>query len=74
MNKAYNYLKKETILENKINKLNISNINTKIITKNDIAKVIHEKTNVPIYEIINDKIESIQKLEKEFRDILSKII
>ena len=71
MNKAYTYLKKESQLESKINKLNLANQNVKVITKNDIASVIHNKTNIPIYEIMNDKLETITQLETSLK---SKII
>ena len=68
MDKAYTYLKKESLLESKINELTINNKINKTITKNDIALVIHNKTNIPIYEIINDKLESIKELETSLKN------
>lgn len=62
--KAYTYLKKESNLTSKINELKTSlENNQKIITLEDIAKVINQKTNIPVYEIMKDNIKTITKLE-----------
>ena len=61
--KAYTYLKKESNLTTQINELK-NNDDQKIITIEDIAKVINQKTNIPIYEITKDNIQTITKLEK----------
>ena len=37
----------------------------KVITLEDIAQVIHLKTNIPVYEIMKENMDSITKLEKE---------
>lgn len=63
---AYTYLKKEAELNNKLNKLEQNyHITQKKITMEDVAKVIHQKTNIPIYEINKDSLESITILEKK---------
>lgn len=68
MKKAYTYLKKESKLTSKLNELELTTKNAKkIITLEDIAKVINQKTNIPIYEIIKDNMTSINKLEKELK-------
>lgn len=65
LEKAYTCLKKETTIASKLNELNLKNeTNLKTITIEDIAKVINQKTNIPIYEIIKDNIKSITKLEQ----------
>ena len=66
LEKAYTYLKEEANLTSKINELKLKFDNTKkILTIKDIAKVINQKTNIPIYEIIKDNIDSITKLEEK---------
>ena len=72
LKKAYNYLKKETNLTNEINNLELSNKKIeKTITIDDIAKVINQKTSIPIYEIMKDNISTIKLLEDELK---SKIV
>lgn len=64
--KAYNYRKKEITLQEKLNHLTIStNKKNKIVTIEDIANVIHTKTQIPVYEILNDDIKTIKNIEKE---------
>ena len=38
------------------------------VTKDDIAEVIHAKTKIPIYEILDNDENSIEKLEKKLKD------
>lgn len=65
MKKAYTYLKKETKITSRLNELEQSNQQSKkIITIEDIANVLHQKTGIPIYEIMKDNLESITKLEQ----------
>ena len=65
MTKAYSYLKKESRLTSKLNKLEQSiQTNKKVITIEDIAQVIHQKTNIPVYEIMKDNVKTITNLEK----------
>lgn len=52
---------KENDLLKKINKCKINSTHT--VTKEDIAKVISNKTNIPIYEIIQKKDKIINKIK-----------
>ena len=62
---AYTYLKKESNLTSEINELKTQiNLKEKTITIEDVAKVINQKTNIPIYEIMKDNITTINKLEE----------
>lgn len=71
MKQAYTYLKKESALTSKINKLEpTKERNQKIITIEDIAQVIHQKTNIPIYEIMKDNIKTIKKLEESLSSVI----
>ena len=64
LEKAYSYLKKEASIASKLNELKTGiEKNQKTITIEDIAKVINQKTNIPIYEIMKDSIHAITKLE-----------
>ncbi|MBQ8682015.1 MAG: ATP-dependent Clp protease ATP-binding subunit [Bacilli bacterium] len=64
MENAYTYLKKESTLTSKLNELTSKNNQSqKIITIEDIAKVINQKTGIPVYEIMKDNIKTITKLE-----------
>lgn len=66
MQQAYTYLKKESALTTKLNELKTSTNNKlKVITIEDIANVINQKTNIPIYEIMKDDIKTISNLEKK---------
>ena len=62
--KAYEYKVKETKFKNNMNIFN----NIKEVTINDIANTISAKTSIPIYEILTDKKEEIQELEKELNN------
>jgi ATP-dependent Clp protease ATP-binding subunit ClpC len=65
LEKAYQYRKEESKLTSKLNELQLSNKTiTKTITKEDIAKVIKNRTNIPIYEILKDSESNITKLSK----------
>ena len=69
LEKAYLYLKRENEINSKINELKLEyEQNKKIITIEDIAKVINGKTNIPIYEITKDNMESIKKLEQSLKN------
>ncbi len=68
MKKAYSCLKQESRLVSKLNQLELTTAkNKKITTLEDIAQVIHLKTNIPVYEIMKDNIKSIHKLEKALK-------
>ena len=63
---AYTYLKQESNITTKLNSLELSlKASKKTMTKEDIAKVIHEKTNLPVYEIMKDNLTKVKKLETE---------
>ncbi len=69
LKQAYTYLKKEAQLTTKINAIELKKKdNCKKITLEDVAKVIHEKTNIQVYEIIKDNMESIHVLEQELKN------
>ena len=55
----------EIILEDKINKLYLKNTkeNKKIVSLEDISKVIKSKTNIPVYEIDKDSLKHLKDLE-----------
>lgn len=63
--KASEYKEKEFKLMNKINNLELKlykPINQKV-TKLDVANVVHSKTGIPIYELLNEKKEIIKHTE-----------
>lgn len=64
--KAYTYLKKESTITSKLNELENCKVKVqKTVTIEDIAKVIHQKTKIPVYEIMKDNQKAITKLEQE---------
>lgn len=67
---AYKLKEEENILEDKINNLELKLHNEikEKVTKDDIAEVIHAKTKIPIYEILDNDENSIEKLEKKLKD------
>ena len=67
---AYKLKEEENILEDKINNLELKLHNEikEKVTKDDIAEVIHSKTKIPIYEILDNDENSTQKLEKALKD------
>ena len=69
LEKAYLFRKEEANLTSKLNKLEITykkDINK--VTEEDIASVIHEKTNIPIYEILKDSEKTIKNIEKSLKN------
>ena len=65
---AYRYLKKETTLNSKIHTIEgMMRKNRKEVTLMDVGEVIHQKTNIPIYEIMKDNVHSILELENELK-------
>ena len=64
--KASVYKKEEFSLMNEINNLELIlyNKDSQKVTKLDVAKVIHDKTGIPIYEILNEKIKLINQTKK----------
>ena len=70
--KASKYKNKEYELMNKINTLELSLFknNRKKVTKVDVAKVINMKSEIPIYEILNEKKSVVKNIEKEFKNTI----
>ena len=66
--KAYNYRKKEVSITSKLNKLNLNTNTKRKITKEDIAKILHEKTSIPIYEILKDNNKNLKIMEKKLKE------
>ncbi len=62
--KAYEYKIKETKYKNSIN----NNIEKLEVTLNDIATVIHNKTSIPIYEILKDNKKIINQIETTLKN------
>ena len=66
LEEAYKYRKKEASLISKINKLELSyKKNTNIVTEEDIATIINQKTGIPIYELLKDNESSIKNIEEK---------
>ncbi len=63
--KASEYKKEEYELMNEINNLELTlyTKNNNKVTKLDVASVVHSKTNIPIYELLNEKKEIIKHTE-----------
>ncbi len=69
--KALIYRKDEQKLLSKINKLELdmSKCHKKlVVTKEDIAYIFNMKTNIPIYELLDDNIKIIRKIDNELRN------
>lgn len=67
LNKAYNYLKEEVSITSKINKLKLKPNLKKKITKEDIAKVLNQKTGISIYEILKDNNKNLKIIEQSLK-------
>lgn len=72
-NLATIYKNQECEFMNKLNNLELSlqTKNVKKVELSDIANVIHAKTKIPVYEILNENEKVIDKIKK---DLTSKII
>ena len=64
--KAYEYKIKETEFKKNIN----FNISKSFVSINDIATVINNKTNIPIYEILKDNKKTISQIESYLKDTI----
>ena len=66
---ASNLKNKEIEIENKINTLSLkqNKVLKRTISKEDIAKIIKLKTNVPIYEISKTDLKSLQEIESKLK-------
>ncbi len=64
-NKASEYKNEEFKLMNEINNLELTlyKKNNKKVTKMDVANVVHSKTGIPIYELLNEKKAIIKQTE-----------
>ncbi|MDD4035939.1 MAG: ATP-dependent Clp protease ATP-binding subunit [Bacilli bacterium] len=74
INQDFNYaseLKEQEIkVLDKINKMEIKKLNEQPkneVTVNDLIKVIQIKTKIPVYELDNNNISILTKIEKEFK-------
>ncbi len=69
--RAYKFKQLEEQLTDKINNIELNQINKGIIRevrKEDVADVIHLRTKVPVYEILNDDIKVFKRIEKELKE------
>ena len=69
--KASTYKMDENKLMNEINELELNFYNKKQIkkvTKEDVAKVIEQKTNIPIYELLNEKEKIINNIYQNLKE------
>ena len=67
---ATKYKVKENKIMDELNnlELNFFKSNIKEVTKEDVANVINSKTGIPVYELLNEKIKIIDKIEKNFNN------
>ena len=66
--KAYQYRKEETNLTTTLNELETNyKLDVKEVTMEDIAIVINNKTNIPIYEILGDNSKTIKTIEDNLK-------
>ena len=66
--KAYQYRKEETNLISTLNELETNyKLDIKEVTMEDIAIVINNKTNIPIYEILGDNSKTIKTIEDNLK-------
>jgi len=66
-NNAYKVKKEEEQLTSEINNLELNLANNRIVKevkKEDVANVIHQRTKIPVYEIMNNDFTIFKKLEK----------
>lgn len=71
IDKAYSYVKKESMIESKINELELSCDNDGLVVDIvDVAKVINRKTNIPIYEILKDDVNNIKNMEDKMKELI----
>ena len=67
------FITKEKDLMDKVNNLELSlsaNNNNKKVTKEDIALVIHSKTGIPVYELLEETDKMMTELDKNLRDVI----
>ena len=68
---AYKYKQLEEQILDKINRIELKNTRYKKMTevkKEDIAAVIHQRTKIPVYEILKDESKMFQKIETDLKN------
>lgn len=67
---AEKYKMRENELMDKLNSIELSlgSCETKEVTKRDVAEVIHLKTKIPVYEILNDNKQVIDRISKNMHE------
>lgn len=67
---AFKIKETEIVIEDKINKLYLKNSQRpkKVVTKEDIARIIKAKSNIPVYEIDKESARSLKNLEANLKD------
>ena len=67
---ASKYKEEENKLMDEINniELKLYNKKKKEVTKKDVAEVIHIKTKIPVYELLNESKTSIKKIEQKLKN------
>ena len=68
---AYKYKQLEEQILDKINRIEVKNTRYKKMTevkKEDIAAVIHQRTKIPVYEILKDESKMFQKIETDLKN------
>ncbi len=71
IDKAYDIRKKETKLMSSLNELELkSNDNKGVITVKDVAYVINSRSNVPVYEVMDNPSQSINKLKSDIKKLI----
>lgn len=69
LEKALSLLKKEKVLEEELNNLFVNRNNIqKEVQICDVAKVIHTKTGIPVYEIMKDEIKIISVIKSKLEE------
>lgn len=71
VDRAYDIRKKETKLMSELNEIELSNkIDRNIVTINDIAMVINNRTGIPVYEIISSNISGISDMKRSLKNVI----
>lgn len=71
IDKAYDIRKKETELLSSLNDLELkSNENRSVITIKDVAYVINSRTNIPVYEVMDNPSQSISELKDNLKKMI----
>lgn len=70
--KAYLCRKELLQLQDELNQLELSYQKEKnvIVSLEDIANVIHLKTHIPVYEIMQDNFKVIERIKKDLQDVV----